>query len=72
MKATAKTGVVGVTLELTLDEAQTLLHYMDFGLDILIENFHDEVDGLDGFTEADVETLQGLHKLIASISIGKK
>lgn len=72
MNITAKTGIVGVTVELTTEEAQALMAYFDWGLDILSEVLEEEDPGMTGLLPGDLEVLKRLRSSIASISIGKK
>jgi hypothetical protein len=72
MKVDTITGVVGIKVELSAAEAQVLMSYFDWGLDILAEMLEDEDPGMTGLLPEDLEVLKGLRSHIASISIGKK
>jgi hypothetical protein len=70
MKIEAKTGVVGVTIHLSAEEAGLLLNCMDISLDFLHEDINEAAG--QGITVDDYNKLCTLRDSIASISIEKK
>jgi hypothetical protein len=71
MKATAQVGITGVTVELSVDEAQVLLDCLSFSLDLMHEDISN-TESAWGITLSDYNTLCSIRDSIASINIEKK